>query len=63
MTQRYRCTLCDEEFGEVPEDAILVGRQRNGNITFLRPADVRVHNLKIIREPKAVTAPVAPEEK
>jgi hypothetical protein len=49
MTQRYRCTLCDEEFGEVPEDAILVGRQRNGNITFLRPADVRVHNLKLVK--------------
>jgi hypothetical protein len=45
----YRCSICGEEFGAIPADAIPIGTQKYSNLTLMFPAEARVHNLKLIR--------------
>lgn len=48
----YKCSICGEEFGEIPPNGIPVGTQKNGNILMMFPTQAIVHNLKLLRPKK-----------
>lgn len=47
---KYVCRICNLEISEIPKDAIPVGRQRYGHLTYLYPTEVVVHDFKVIKE-------------
>jgi hypothetical protein len=59
MTQRYKCSICGEEFGELPPEGRPVGTQRFNNLTMIFP-DARVHNLKLLRPKKIKESEIEP---